>query len=395
MVKQSRNKTGNYTYPNSVKLIKGGRDYFDTLLHIIQSAQHIIHLQTYIYENDETGTLIGNALKEATSRGVAVYMVIDGYASQSLDNKFVTDLCAAGIRFKFFEPLFKSSNFYFGRRLHHKLIVADDRYSLVGGINISNRYNDMDGEKAWLDFAVLMEGPVSQELAVLCCKTWNGFLKSNKKYKPVPHNFNFATGENALAKVRMRRNDWVKNKNQISKSYLEMFRSAKNEIVILCAYFIPGNAIRRSMVQAVKRGVKIKVIMTGMSDVNIAKNAERFMYAWLLRHKIEIYEYQKNILHGKVAVSDQQFVTMGSFNINDISAFASIELNVDIQNELYGKIVYKTLNHIMQHECIQLDNANYIANLNPVRKFISWISYQFVRFVFYLFTFYFRQEKRA
>ncbi len=395
MINPSKNKTGNYTYPNSVKLIKGGSDYFDTLLHIIQSAQHIIHLQTYIYENDETGTLIGNALKEATSRGVDVYMVIDGYASQSLEDNFVLDLRKSGIRFKFFEPLFKSSNFYFGRRLHHKVIVADDRYSLVGGINISNRYNDMDGEKAWLDFAILMEGPVSQELAVLCCKTWNGFLKLNYKYKPLPHNFNFDTSEHTLAKVRMRRNDWVKNKNQISKSYLEMFRSAQIEIIILCAYFIPGNAIRRSMVQAVKRGVKIKVIMTGMSDVNVAKNAERYMYAWLLRHKIDIYEYQENILHGKVAVSDQQFVTMGSFNINDISAFASVELNVDIQNESYGKIVYKTLNHVLQHECIQIDNANYMAKLHPVRKFISWISYQFVRFVFYLFTFYFRQDKKA
>ncbi len=395
MAKRRSTLSGLYTYPNSVKLIKGGRDYFDTLLHLINSAGKIIHLQTYIYENDETGNLIGNALKDAVIRGVQVYLVIDGYASQSLDDEFIADLRNAGVHFKFFEPLFRSRSFYFGRRLHHKVIVTDDRFSLVGGINISNRYNDMKGEKAWLDFAILTEGPVSQELAVLCCKTWNGFLKSNRKYKPIPHHYEFTVEEETLAEVRMRRNDWVKNKNEISKTYLELFRSAKEEIIILCAYFIPGNAIRRSMVQAIKRGVKVKVIMTGMSDVKVAKNAERYMYAWLLRHKIEIYEYQENILHGKVAVSDQRFVTMGSYNINDISAFASIELNLDIRNELYGRAVHRTLNHVLQHECLHIDDANYLAKLNPVRKFISWISYQFVRIVFYLFTFYFRQEKKA
>ncbi len=395
MAKRSTDIFGKYNYPNSVSLIEGGRHYFDTLAELIHTAKKIIHLQTYIYQNDETGIFIGNALKQAAARGVKVYVVLDGYASQSIDDAFVNDLRNAGIHFKFFEPLFKSRNFYFGRRLHHKIVVADDRFSLVGGINISNRYNDIDGAKAWLDFAILSEGPVSQELSVLCCKTWNGFLKSNKKYIPIEHDFNFGKAENELAKVRMRRNDWVKNKNEISKSYLEMFRYAKDEIIILCAYFIPGNAIRRSMVHAIKRGVKIKVIMTGLSDVNVAKNAERYMYAWLLRNKIEIFEYQANVLHGKVAVSDQQFVTMGSYNINDISAFASVELNLDIRNELYAQKVHNTLNQIIQQDCMPINNINYLAKLNVFKKLTSWIAYQFVRIVFYLFTFYFKQEKRA
>lgn len=395
MATRQNKKAGVYSYPNAVQLVKGGNHYFDTLIQLIGSASTIIHFQTYIFENDETGIEVGNALKSAAGRGVKVFLLLDGYASQSLDDHFIADLKNAGIHFKFFEPLFRSRSFYFGRRLHHKIVVLDDRYSLVGGINVSNRYNDIGHEKAWLDFAVLTEGPVSQELAVLCCKTWNGFLKSNQKYIPVPQSFHFNDTKNILAKVRMRRNDWVKNKNDISKSYREMFGTAKEDIIILCAYFIPGNVIRKSMVQAIKRGVKIKVIMTGLSDVNVAKNAERYMYAWLLRNKIDIYEYQQNVLHGKVAVCDKQFVTMGSYNINDISAFASIELNLDIRNEQYAEALYTNLTQIIKNDCVQINADNYLQKRNLFKKFTTWISYQFVRMVFYLFTFYFKQEKKS
>ncbi|MEJ0105932.1 MAG: phospholipase D-like domain-containing protein [Bacteroidota bacterium] len=162
-----------YTSNNKIKLIHGGRDYFDLLIQLINQATESIHLQTYIFGDDETGREVADALKTAAKRNVQVHVLADGYASQAMSRHFINELKAAGIHFRFFEPLLKSKHFYFGRRLHHKVFVADAKSALVGGINIANRYNDMPGKPAWLDFALYDEGEVAKELCVLCWKLEN------------------------------------------------------------------------------------------------------------------------------------------------------------------------------------------------------------------------------
>jgi cardiolipin synthase len=100
-----------------------------------------------------------------------VYLLADGYASQGLSKKLIHELKDAGVNFRFFEPVYRSKYFYFGRRLHHKILVVDTQYAMIGGINISNRYNDMPGHPAWLDFALFVEGEIAKELCILCWKT--------------------------------------------------------------------------------------------------------------------------------------------------------------------------------------------------------------------------------
>ena len=146
------------------------------------------------------------------------------------------------------------------------------------------------------------------------------------------------------------------------------------------------------MVKAAKRGVKIKVIVAGLSDVLVAKYAERWLYDWLLRNKIEIYEYQKNISHAKVAVCDDSWMTIGSYNINDISAYASIELNLELQNTAFCKYVRQTMDKIIATDCIEI-NAEYSLKTNTVyRRLICWLAYRCTRVLFYLFTFYFKKQ---
>jgi len=335
---------------------------------------------------------VAAALKEAVQRKVQVYLMADGYASQALPAAFIEDLKNSGVRFRFFEPLFKSHNFYFGRRMHHKVVVADARVALVGGVNISNRYNDMPGQPAWLDFALHVEGEVAKELCVLCWKSWKSY-PMNMGITPCeekqPH-FDLLPEERS--KVRMRRNDWVRRKNQISSTYVEILRSARSEVTILCSYFLPSGFIRRQMVNAIKRGVNIRVVAAGVSDVKVAKNAERWLYDWLLRNGIELYEYQKNVLHGKMAVCDEQWITVGSYNINNISAYASIELNLDVHNPAFAKDTRQTLQEIIEKDCERITFEKHIRTKNIFKQFIRWFSYQFVRGVFYLFTFYFRHK---
>jgi len=382
-----------FTAQNKIKLVQGGKEYFDLLLHLINVASESIHLQTYIYANDTTGHLVTEALKAAAGRKVKVFLLVDGYASQSMPQKLINEMRHAGVRFRFFEPFFKSRSFYFGRRLHHKVLVVDAKFALTGGINIADRYNDMDDQPAWLDFALYVEGETAREMCVLCWKTWRGFpvkmgVTPCEKNPPL---FVFDHGE--TSEVRMRRNDWVLRKNEISATYIDMLRHAQSHITILCSYFLPGKIIRNLLSKAAKRGVKIKVITAGRSDIMLAKNAERWLYDWLLRNNIELYEYQPAVLHAKVAVCDSEWLTIGSYNINIISAYASIELNLDVRNAVFATNLEQKLETIIQNDCIAITRQTHTCTKNIFKQFIRWCSYQLIRITFFLVTFYYQQRK--
>jgi cardiolipin synthase A/B len=382
-----------YTSLNKIKLVHGGKPYFDQLLQMINQSERIIQLQVYIYDDDETGKQVTGALMEAAKRNVQVFLLADGYASQHLSKTFIHEITQAGIHFRFFEPLFRSRHTYFGRRLHHKVIVVDDRYAMVGGVNIANHYNDLPGQKGWLDFALYMEGEVTKDLCRICQNIWNGYLPVKKiavcGEPPAPPSM----PEAQYCKLRVRRNDWITKKNQVSRSYLEMFMTAKDEIIMMSGYFIPGPIIRKYMKKAVKRGVKIKLILAGISDVKIAKNAERYMYAWLLRNKIELFEYKPCVLHGKVAAYDKQWATIGSYNVNIISAYASVELNIDVDNSEFAAMLQNTMEEIIQKDCLQITPELFNQHSNILKRFAEWLSYWFFRLMFYLFTINFKQKE--
>jgi cardiolipin synthase len=147
------------------------------------------------------------------------------------------------------------------------------------------------------------------------------------------------------------------------------------------------------MVRAIKRGVNVKVIGAGSSDVMLAKYAERWLYDWLLRNGVELYEYKENILHGKLAVCDDKWMTIGSYNINDISAYASVELNLDVYNPEFTKQARMQLELIIAGGCIRITPEYHVRAKNIVKQFVRWVSYQFIRTVFQLFTFYFKRQR--
>ncbi len=376
---------------NKIQLIRSGKSYFDLLLELISNASESIHIQTYIFSDDETGKSIVNALKIANKNNVKIYLLVDGYASRDLSDNFIEKLKKANINFRFFKPLFKNNNFYFGRRLHHKMIVIDAKYALVGGMNIADRYNDCPNIIAWLDFAVFLEGPIAKELYILCWKTWNGFIVNKTIY--AEKNIPFELKKNEISLCRIRRNDWVRSKNEISTTYKQILETAEKEITIICSYFIPGSKAKKLLKFAINRGVKVRLILASKSDVKIAKSAERWMYDWLLRKNVEIYEYQPTVLHAKMCVVDDKFVTIGSYNINNISAYASIELNIDIDDSNFAKIVTQTLNTIIKKDCIQITNEVYHKTNTIFKQLYHWACYKIFRIVFFMFTFYFKKQE--
>lgn len=171
-------------------------------------------------------------------------------------------------------------------------------------------------------------------------------------------------------------------------------QDAKEEVFMLSSYFLPGRQMRKAMGAAVKRGVKIYVIAAGKSDVLMAKQAERYLYRWLLKNKVHLYEYQSNVLHGKISCADGKWATIGSFNINFISAYASIELNLEVLDEQFAGEVKKQFLDIMDKESISLTENENLQQYGMAARAWQKICYTSIRLLFVLFTFYYKQRRK-
>jgi cardiolipin synthase len=276
--------------------------------------------------------------------------------------------------------------------MHHKVFVVDSLYSLVGGINISNNYNDTEEAPAWLDMAVHCEGEVSAMLHDTCRRMWGKKIPADNIPPGTPEKFYKTIPKEEQRQVAVSRNDWVKKKSEIWRNYANMFNHSQKEILIMCSYFLPGWAFRKQLSRAVKRGVKIRVILAGVSDIMVAKHAERFLYDWMLRNKISIYEYQETVLHAKVAMYDNEWSTVGSFNVNNISTYASLELNVDVKDPVFAGELKKKLKEIIATGCKKITEENYKSSTNIFKILWQRLCYTFVNGMLKVFTFYFRQE---
>jgi cardiolipin synthase len=174
-----------------------------------------------------------------------------------------------------------------------------------------------------------------------------------------------------------------------------MFQHAQSRIIVLSSYFLPGKILRKYMVQAAQRGVVIKIVVGSVSDVKVSRLAEQYMYRWLFRNKMQVYEYQDTILHGKMATYDGVWMTDGSYNVNRISAYASVELNMDVRNNDFVAGVEAELEGIIRDHCVQIVPEEYFQHIGIFRRILQRIAYESIRVLFFLFTFYFRQEKES
>jgi cardiolipin synthase len=388
-------KYGEYSNTNEVKLVRGGKPYFTLLEQLIDNAKYSIHLQVYIFIEDTTGNVIAEALIRAAQRGVKVYFIIDGYASARISDHLYTRFSNAGLHYRRFEPFFKNRYFYFGRRMHQKVFVADACHALVAGINICDRYNDMPHSPAWFDMALYVHGETAYELERVCVAIWNrsyaNDIQSEQTLRGEYKNYVGQIENNVSVRVRI--NDWVKMKNDIWKSYFNMFNHATESIVIVCSYFVPGWVYRKAIVKAVKRGVKVKVVLAGRSDVMLAKYAERYLYRWMFRNNIEVYEYDKNILHAKLAIQDSKWMTVGSYNVNDLSASASIELNLDVRNRPFAEEAEALIEKIIQEDCHKITSETYNTFSGAYRWVLHLCAFYITKMVLFLVTFYYKREQ--
>lgn len=259
-----------------------------------------------------------------------------------------------------------------GRRLHHKVVVADGKTALIGGINIADKYHGTKTEEPWLDFAVQVEGKIAEQLLELCRNIY--FRKKRQIRKKIMTAFY----SHDRISVRILQNDWLKRKNEISIAYLKSIRNAKKEVIIVGSYFLPGRRLTDSLKKAARNGVKIKLILSGISDVPLVRLAGRYLYSSLLKKNIELYEWNKSVWHGKAAVVDSEWITIGSFNLNHLSSYGSIEMNVEIASTKFASYFASYLQTVIaQSEKITAETLK--ARKGIFSKLFNWFFYLLIR----------------
>jgi cardiolipin synthase len=228
-----------------VVLVHSGEDYFERLERIILESKSEIHIQTYIFDCDNIGKKIIAALKEAASRNVKIYILLDGFGSFSFPKEVLNELKQIGINIRFFSPLLSANSFYLGRRMHHKVVVSDSKIALIGGINIADKYHGTTTIPAWLDYAVQLNNEkIGEQLTNLCLDIYfRKNLVDRNKIADIVHN-------HEEIDINILQNDWLKRKNEILKSYIKSIGNAKKEIVIVGSYFLPGRKLIATLKKA-------------------------------------------------------------------------------------------------------------------------------------------------
>lgn len=369
MLKINQNSSIKIPALGNSKLVHSVEDYFLRLLAIITNAKTEIHLQTYIFEEDKTGKEIAAELIKSANRKVKVYILLDGYGSQNLSSTFIEDLTKNGINIRLFSPFFSKNNFHIGRRLHHKIVVAGGKIVLTGGVNIADKYRGSETRIPWLDYSVQIENQTfCKPFQELCLNIY--WKKIGNITQPICTTYNET--------IKILQNDWLNQKSEICNAYSQAIYNAKNEITIVASYFLPSKRLRNVIKIAARKNVKVKIVLSSLSDLPVVMWATKYLYGLLLKQGIELYEWKKSVLHAKIGVVEKYWATVGSFNLNHLSSNGSIEMNVATQPFCFGKNLSNHLNDIIS-QCDKITFETLESRNGIFRRFRNFVSYYFVR----------------
>jgi cardiolipin synthase len=366
-----------YRGGHSIELLRSGENFFAACEKVIDEAKSYIHFQTYIVDDDTTGKRIINALARAAKRGIKVYFLLDAYGGSSFSKSLIAKVEKAGVLFRMFSPQLITKGFQLSLRLHHKVLIIDGEIAIIGGMNIADRYHGKEKIKEWLDFAILIKGPECAHVLFILKRLWNkAFIARNERSQERVHN-TLEYVENV--KVKVLQNNWARNKIEILKSYRSAIKHAQDRMIIFGSYFLPGRNERRLLRNASRRGVNIKIVLAAESDAPVFKRATNFLYDFILRNNITIYEYLPSNLHAKVATVDGNWCTIGSYNMNHLSDYGSVEMNADILDTGFAEKFEGILQEIIEKDCRKVTFEEYIRRKTWFFQLTDWLSYQMIR----------------
>lgn len=323
-----------YSSGNSVTMLDGAQEKFDSLFNDISKAKHHIHLEYFNFRHDSINNILLSLLAQKAKEGVEVRALFDAFGNLSnnmpLKKKDLKAIRATGIEIKKFDPLaFPWINHLFSRD-HRKIVIIDGEKAYIGGINVADYYiNGIEGIGEWRDMHAKVEGNIVNDLQKVFLDSWNKETKQDvkgEKYFPAqPHK-----GDADIALVDRRPH---KTPEYMRRAYANAIHSAKDSIVLVNPYFIPMPIIRKALEKAIDDSVKVKIILSEKGDIPMIPDGVWRIGYQLMKRGAEVYMYTGGFNHAKAMSIDGKYCTIGSANFNSRSMRYDHETNIFIFNE--------------------------------------------------------------
>ncbi|MFZ2218401.1 MAG: cardiolipin synthase ClsB [Rhodoferax sp.] len=395
-----------------VQLWQGAEEFFPELVRVIDQCAHEVRMETYIFDVVGKGVLVAETLERAAQRGVAVYLVIDGAGTPALPPEWVARFNAAGVLWRIYSPLGRIGLLMPDRwrRMHRKLCVIDGLVAFCGGINVLDDFYDPNHgvlELPRLDFHVSVTGPLVQEVHAATAQFW-WRVQALRNVREVDFSASWHSLQNALQRAMHSRDkpradvlsrqarpnstgvlaalvlrDNFRHRTRIERAYRQAIGEAREEIIIANAYFLPGRKLRKGLIHAAQRGVKVRLLLQGRYEYFMQFHAARPVYGALLDAGVEIHEYAVSFLHAKVAVVDGRWATVGSSNLDPLSLLLAREANVVIEDVAFARNLKTQLEDAIANGGTPMD-ALAFANRPWRQRLLDRLAFGVMRLILYL-----------
>jgi len=369
-----------YLDGNRVTLLQSGAEYFPALERSIEQARSEIYLETYIFADDRTGRSIAAALCRAAQRGVRVHVLLDGFGTKDMAVPLRQSMLDAGVDLLVYRrkisPLTLRRHRL--RRMHRKIAVVDGYIAFVGGINVIDDTNTPGEVPPRYDFAVQIEGPLLAPIHYEVTRLWRWVALANHRRWRQAARTEIDSSTKGTQRAALLVRDNIRHRTDIEEAYLEAIESARGEIIIANAYFLPGLRFRRALGRAAGRGVRVVLLLQGRVEYMLLHYASRALYGTLLDAGVEIHEYHESFLHSKVAVIDGHWATVGSSNIDPFSLTLAREANIVVLDAAFSGELRTSLRKAMQTGTVQVAQPSWKRQA-LWRKVPIWLAYSAVR----------------
>ncbi len=321
---------------NRVTPLFGGGEAYPAMLKAIRDARASVNLETYILESDATGWRFAEALRERARAGVMTRLLYDAVGGMTVTAEFLAALRSDGVQVVEYHPVVPwRKRFNLSRRDHRKILVVDEVVAFTGGLNIGDDYAAVeDGGRGWYDVHCEVRGPCVQDFARMFRRVW--ISEGGQPFELAKQSPTEQAGE-MLARVV--ENKKISKRWAIRRAYLHAIHHARHSICVMNAYFLPDRRIRWALHRAVRRGVRVSVIVPEDSDVSAVEYASSHMAGRLLRKGVEYFQWPETMMHAKTAVIDGIWSTIGSYNIDHRSLFYNLEVVIEVIDRRLGALL--------------------------------------------------------
>lgn len=382
-------RAASYSHGNQLSLLNRGEQFFPALISACDSALLEIYIETYIFALDATGVRVKAALLNAARRGVAVHLVVDWLGTgDDVILQLREELEAAGVRVLVFNPWFERGI----TRMHRKIAVIDQRIAFLGGLNINDDLLADDGSRLPLpaprwDFAVAVSGPLVQTIHAEVLAQWQRLgslplktrLKNFRAYVRSHQAWRAVDVAEAALVVR----DNLRNRKAIQRALLQALGRARSSALLVTPYFAPGRKLRKAMMHAAHRGVEV-VLLIGVGQFVMQDAVAQSFYPRLVGAGVTIVEYRRTQLHGKLAVIDGEWATVGSSNFDGLSLFVNHEANIVVRDRAFAADLQRMIRAAVA-EGVVIAAAD-VARLSLPRRVWNRFAYGLYRTVLQMLT---------